>query len=75
MDMNTGDLLGKEVLDKSGNSVGRVVDIEIDYPQWTINHIVLRMNIIKKVPIGIDKIDKLGDKVILKITRDELEKI
>jgi sporulation protein YlmC with PRC-barrel domain len=73
--MKTSELLGKEVLDKNGDGVGKVVDLEINYPQWTINHIVLRLGMIKKVPIGIDKIDKLGDKIILKITKDELEKL
>ncbi len=73
--MNASELLGKEALDKNGDRVGKVVDIDINFPQWTVNHVVLRLGMIKKVPIGIDKIDKLGDKVILKITKDELEKI
>jgi hypothetical protein len=35
---------------------------------------MLKIGMIKKLPIGIDIIDKVGDKIILKITRDELEK-
>jgi hypothetical protein len=35
---------------------------------------MLKIGIIKKLSIGIDMIDKIGDKIILKITRDELEK-
>lgn len=72
--MHTSELLGKKVLDKNGNNVGKVVDIDINLPQWTVNHIMLKIGMIKKLPIGIDIIDKVGDKIILKITRDELEK-
>jgi sporulation protein YlmC with PRC-barrel domain len=72
--MRTSEIIGKGVLDINANSLGRVVDIEVSLPQWTINHIVVRMSIMKKLTIGIDKIDKIGDKVILKVTRDELEK-
>ena len=72
--MNTSELLGKQVLDKNGNNVGKVVDIDINLPQWTVTHIMLKIGLIKKIPIGIDKIDKVGDKIILKIARDELKK-
>jgi sporulation protein YlmC with PRC-barrel domain len=57
--------VGKEVLDKSGNNVGKEADVDINFPQWTVNHLVVRTGMIKKVPIGIDKIDKIGDKIIL----------
>jgi sporulation protein YlmC with PRC-barrel domain len=72
--MHTSELLGKQVLDKSGNSVGKVVDIDINLPQWTVNHMTLKVGMIKKLTIGIDIIDQVGDKIILKITRDELGK-
>ena len=70
--MNTSELIGKEVLDKSGNNVGKVVDIDINFPQWTVNHLIVRTGMIKKVLIGIDKIDKIGDKIILKTAKGEL---
>ena len=73
-DMNIRAIIGKEVLDKSGNKVGKVDDIDIDFPQWTVNHLMVKVGMIKKVPMGIDKIDKIGDKIILKIAKDELEK-
>jgi len=72
--MHTSELLGKKVLDKNGNNVGKVVDIDINLPQWTVNHMMLKIGMIKKLTIGIDIIDKVGDTIILKITRDELEK-
>jgi sporulation protein YlmC with PRC-barrel domain len=72
--MHTSELLGKQVFDKNGNKVGKVVDIDINLPQWTVNRMVLKIGMIKKLAIGVDIIDKVGDKIILKITRDELEK-
>jgi sporulation protein YlmC with PRC-barrel domain len=72
--MNTREIIGKEVLDKSGNKVGKVDDININFPQWTVNNLMVKVGMIKKISIGIDKIDKIGDKIILKATKDELEK-
>ena len=72
--MNTSELIGKEVLDKSGNNVGKVMDIGLNFPQWTVSHLVVKVGLIKKIPVAVDKIDKTGDRIILKIARDELEK-
>jgi sporulation protein YlmC with PRC-barrel domain len=72
--MHTSELLRKQVLDKNGNNIGTVADIDITLPMWTVNQITVKMGMLKKLPIGIDMIDKVGDKVILKITRDELQK-
>jgi sporulation protein YlmC with PRC-barrel domain len=62
----------KEVLDKSANKIGLVVDIDYNFPLWSINSLVVRMGILKKINIGVEKVDKIGDKVILKVTKDEL---
>ena len=67
-------IMGKEVLDKSTNKIGLVADIEYNFPLWTIKQLVVRMGILKKINIGVEKIDKIGDKVILKVTKDELVK-
>jgi sporulation protein YlmC with PRC-barrel domain len=72
--MHISELFGKQVLDKNGNKVGKVADIDINLPQWTVNRIILKIGIIKRLPIGMDIIDKVGDNIILKITRGELEK-
>jgi sporulation protein YlmC with PRC-barrel domain len=72
--MHISELLGKQVLDKNCNQVGKVVDIDINLPQWTVDHIVLKIGMIKKLPISMNMIDKVGDKIILKFSRDELEK-
>jgi len=42
--------------------------------QGVINHIVVKAGLTKKYAITLDKIDKIGDKVILKIGEDELGK-
>jgi len=72
--MHTSEILGKTIIDMNADNVGKVVDIDISLPQWTINHIVVKTGFMKKLTFGIDKIDKIGDKVILKVTREELEK-
>ena len=72
--MRTSELLKKLVLDKNGNNVGKVVDIDINLLQWSVSQITVKTGMMKTMPIGIDTIDKVGDKVILKITRDELRK-
>jgi len=68
-------VMRKEVLDKNANKIGLVVDINFNFPLWTINYMVVRMSIIKKINVGVEKIDKIGDKVILKVTKDELVKV
>ena len=71
--MNTSELIGKEVLDKSGNNVGKVSDIEINYPEWKVDHLIVRIGLIKKVPIKVDNIDQIGDKIILKTAKAEVQ--
>lgn len=70
--MHISKIMGKGVLDKNANIVGKVDDFNIDISSWTINHLVVKLGLIKKLPISVDKIDKIGDKVILKITKEEL---
>jgi sporulation protein YlmC with PRC-barrel domain len=70
--MLISNIIRKGVLDKNANKIGTVVDIDFNFPLWTTNYLVVRMNVIKKLNIGVEKIDKIGDKVILKVTKDEL---
>ena len=72
--MLISNIMRKEVLDKNANKMGLVVDIDYNFPAWTINYLVVRMGILKKINIGVEKIDKIGDKVILKVCKDELVK-
>ena len=72
--MNASEILGKQVLDRSGNNIGKVADIGFNYPQWTVTHLEVKIGMIKKILIETAKVDKIGDKIILNITKDELEK-
>ena len=72
--MNISGLIGKQVLDKNGNNVGKVADVDFNFPQWSVNHLIVWTGIFKKTPIGIDKIEKIGDKIILKTGKGELSK-
>ena len=74
-DMLISNIIRKEVLDKNANKIGMVVDIDYNFPLWTINYLVVRMGIMKKINVGVEKIDKIGDKVILIVTKDELVKV
>ena len=51
-------VMRKEVLDKNANKIGLVVDINFNFPLWTSNYMVVRMSIIKKINVGVEKIDK-----------------
>lgn len=72
--MNTKELFGKEVLDANANSIGKMADIDFDIRQGALNHIVVKSGLKKRYVISLDKIEKIGDKVILAIRQDELEK-
>ena len=72
--MNTKELFGKEVLDVSANRIGKVSDMDFDMQQGVINDIVVKAGLTKKYHVTLDKIDRIGDKVILKIGEDELQK-
>ena len=72
--MNTGELFGKEVLDINANSIGKVSDIDFDLMGSTITHIVVKAGLNKKYHVDPDKIDKVGDKVILNVDKDKITK-
>ena len=77
-------VMRKEVLDKNANKIGLVVDIDFYFLLWTINYMVVRMSIIKKINVGVEKIDKrsttdrrrvgLLDKKARKAQREERRK-
>ena len=71
--MYTNKLFGKEVLDIDANRVGKIADIDVDLLQGTITHIVIKSGLNSKYLVSLDKIDKIGDKVILKVRADELK--
>lgn len=67
-------IIGKGVLDKNANTIGKVTDIDINFPLWTVNHVLVKTSFFKKLIVGVEKIDKIGDKIILKGAKDELYK-
>ncbi len=71
--MYTKELFGKEVLDIDANRIGKVVDIDVDLLEGIVNHLVIKAGFMKKFVIGLDKIDKIGDRIILKARTDELK--
>jgi len=72
--MNTKELFGKEVLDVNANRIGKVADIDVDLLKGVVNHMIVKAGLTKKHLVSLDKIDKIGDKVVLKIGEDELQK-
>ncbi|MFC1906704.1 PRC-barrel domain-containing protein [Chloroflexota bacterium] len=70
--MNTGELFNKEVLDSNAKKVGQVVDIDFDLQNGNLNHIIVQTGIFKKHNVDVGKIDKIGDKLILSITKSDI---
>ena len=55
-------------------SIGKVVDMNFDIQQWTINQLTVKIGLTNKCYVNVDKIDKIGDKVILSVDKDKLVK-
>lgn len=72
--MNTSELFGKEVLDANANKIGKVIDLNFDIQNGMIDSIIIKAGFTKRRAISLDKIDKIGDKILLKIVEDELQK-
>jgi sporulation protein YlmC with PRC-barrel domain len=70
--MHTHELFGKEVLDSNANQIGKITDIDVDMLQGIVNYMIVKGGLTKKLEITLDKINKVGDKVILKVTENEL---
>lgn len=71
--MKTHEFFGKEVLDADANRIGKVADIDVDLLQGVVNHMVVKSGLTKKFNVSLDKIEKIGDKVILRIKANELK--
>jgi len=72
--MKAKELLGKEVIDVDAKVVGKVVDIDLDIGKATILDISVKTGFTKKVSISPRDIDKIGDKVLLKVAKDKVKK-
>ena len=71
--MTTNELFGKEVLDVNANRIGKVVDIDVDVLQGVVNYMIVKASLTKKYVVSLDKIDKIGDTVVLRVTEDDLK--
>jgi len=72
--MKAKELIGKEVIDVNAKVVGKIADLDIDISRALICGILTRSGFKKELSIAPAEIDKIGDKVILKIAKDKVRK-
>jgi len=72
--MNFKKINGIEVIDTDGYSVGKVDDLDVDMGKGLINYVIVKSGFSTRHIINLDKIMSIGDKMILKIRKDELGK-
>ena len=68
------ELFGKEVIDVHAISVGKVVDIELDISKAKILGILVKTGLTKRVSVLPGDVDRIGDKILLKIAKDKVQK-
>ena len=73
--MKSREIIGKEVIDAAAKIKGSVQDIEIDLTKWTVTGIIVKTGFMRKITIPAGNIDKVGDKVVLKVATDKIQKI
>ena len=66
------EIMGKEVLDKNAATIGKVANVNIDFPEWKVIYITVKMGVFNNFNIGVEKIDKIAAKVTLNVGKDEL---
>jgi sporulation protein YlmC with PRC-barrel domain len=71
--MKARELFGKEVIDVNAKVVGKIKDMEIDISKASIQCILVKSGLTKKVSIKPGDVEKIGDKVVLKIARDKIK--
>ena len=72
--MRSSELSGKEVIDAAAKAIGPVKDLDIDTKKWVVSGIIVKTGFIKKLTILSGDIDKVGDKVVLKVSIDKIQK-
>ena len=72
--MRSSELLGKEVIDVGARIVGRVKDVEIDPVKWNVTGIIVTTGFMRTRTLLTGDIDKVGDKIVLKVASDKLHK-
>ncbi len=72
--MRSRELAGKEVIDSGARIVGRVKDVEIDPVKWDVTGIIVSTGFMRTRTLLTGDIDKVGDKVVLKVSTDKTRK-
>ena len=72
--MKAKELFGKEVIDVDARVVGKIVDMEIDVGNAAIRAILVKSGFTKRLSFLPEDVDKIGDKVVLKIAKDKTRK-
>jgi sporulation protein YlmC with PRC-barrel domain len=72
--MRSRELVGKEVIDAGARVIGRVKDIEIDPVKWNVTGIIVTTGFMRARNVLTGDIDKVGDKVVLKVVADKIQK-
>ncbi len=72
--MRSRELIGKEVIDAGARVMGRVKDVEIDPVKWNVTGIIITTGFMRARTLLTGDIDKVGDKVVLKVAFDKLHK-
>jgi len=72
--MKAKELFGKEVIDVNAKVVGKIVDMELNIGKATVLSIVVKSGLTKKMSIPPGDIDKIGDKIVLKVAKEKIRK-
>jgi sporulation protein YlmC with PRC-barrel domain len=72
--MRAKELFGKEIIDVNAEVVGKVADIDLDISKARVICIVVKSGLTKKFSILPADIDKIGDKVVLKVVKGKVLK-
>ncbi len=72
--MRSREIVGKEVIDSGARIVGRVKDVEVDTVKWNVTGIVVSTGFMRTRTLLPGDIDKVGDKVVLKVSIDKARK-
>ncbi len=67
------EITGKKILDSNANSVGKADDLECDVQTWKVTHLVVKVGYTSTTTIPIEQVAKVGEKIILKVTKEDLK--
>ncbi len=71
--MKAKDLMGRKVYDKDAIEVGKINDFEVNTTTFAIEKIYIKAGLTTYYKTEPDKIDRIGDTIILSIPKGELK--